>query len=145
MESVLYICFISLHTFLSTHSHNHVFCKGVRFALISTSCFLCYLIIYVCTSNRGRIAAFIKRAHEPFAYYLTLCGNAFRSSFRAERFLFQLKKTIFRIKTLNKFVITKLKIAVFHLGFQRTKGLLFLCPLPNTVFMLNFGATASDN
>ena len=53
--------------------------KGVRFTLSSIVIFLCYLIIIFVhiSSNRGRIAAFSKRAHEPFYLYRTLCGNVF--------------------------------------------------------------------
>ena len=57
--------------------------KGVRFTLSSIVIFLCYLIIIFVhiSSNRGRIAAFSKRAHEPFLLYRMLCGNAFAHRF----------------------------------------------------------------
>ena len=57
--------------------------KGVRFTLSSIVIFLCYLIIIFVhiSSNRGRIAAFSKRAHEPFLFMSYVMWQRFRSPF----------------------------------------------------------------
>ena len=58
---------------------------------------------------KGGLAAFSKRAHEPFAILSYVMWQRFRSPYRAEDFLFQCTETFDRIHTEIKIVYTILK------------------------------------
>merc|ERR1711893_281374 len=82
--------------FVSSYSYRcFYFLQGRSFNPYFNRHILCYLImIFVhITSNRGRLAAFSKRAHEPFLLLSYVMWQRFRSTLRAERRLFSVSET----------------------------------------------------